>query len=60
MDMLSTRAGFGKALAELGEKYDFYVCDADLAEATKSGAFPAPEHTFAISDEVMQEITENE
>ena len=39
MDMLSTRAGFGKALAELGEKYDFYVCDADLAEATKSGAF---------------------
>ena len=33
---------------------------ADYIEATKSGAFPAPEHTFAISDEVMQEITENE
>lgn len=39
MEKMSTRAGFGKALAELGEKYDFYVLDADLAEATKSGAF---------------------
>lgn len=48
MDMMSTRAGFGKALAELGEKYDFYVLDADLAEATKSGAFKKafPERFF--------------
>lgn len=48
MEMMSTRAGFGKALAELGEKYDFYVLDADLAEATKSGAFKKafPERFF--------------
>ncbi len=48
MDMLSTRAGYGKALAELGEKYDFYVLDADLAEATKTGSFKKafPERFF--------------
>ena len=48
MDMLSTRAGYGKALVELGEKYDFYVLDADLAEATKTGGFKKafPERFF--------------
>ncbi len=35
----ATREGFGMALAELGEKYDFLVLDADLAAATKTGMF---------------------
>ena len=35
----ATREGFGAALAELGEKYDFLVLDADLAAATKTGMF---------------------
>ena len=35
----ATREGFGLALAELGEKYDFVVLDADLAAATKTGIF---------------------
>ncbi len=35
----ATREGYGAALAELGEKYDFLVLDADLAAATKTGVF---------------------
>ena len=35
-EKLSTRAGYGKALVELAEQYDFYVLDVDLAEATKT------------------------
>jgi transketolase len=35
----ATREGLGAALAELGEKYDFLVLDADLAAATKTGMF---------------------
>ena len=44
----ATREGFGAALAELGEKYDFYVLDADLAAATKTGMFKKkfPERFF--------------
>lgn len=38
-EKLSTRAGYGKALVELAEKYDYYVMDADLAEATKTADF---------------------
>ena len=38
-DKKATREGFGAALAELGEKYDFVVLDADLAAATKTGMF---------------------
>ena len=38
-DKKATREGFGAALAELGEKYDFVVLDADLAAATKTGVF---------------------
>ena len=38
-DKIATREAYGKALAELGEKYDFVVLDADLAEATKTGIF---------------------
>jgi len=35
----ATRESYGAALAELGEKYDFLVLDADLAAATKTGTF---------------------
>ena len=38
-EMIATRDGYGKALAELSEKYDFVVLDADLAAATKTGVF---------------------
>ena len=34
-EKIATREAYGKALAELGETYDFVVFDADLAEATK-------------------------
>ena len=37
---IATRDGYGAALVELGkERDDFIVMDADLAEATKTGAF---------------------
>ena len=47
-DKKATREGFGAALAELGEKYDFLVLDADLAAATKTGMFKKkfPERFF--------------
>ncbi len=38
-DKIATREGYGKALVELGEKHDFVVLDADLAEATKTCYF---------------------
>jgi len=38
-DKIATREAYGKALVELGEKYDFVVLDADLAEATKTCYF---------------------
>lgn len=38
-DKKATREAYGAALAELGEKYDFVVLDADLAEATKTVMF---------------------
>ena len=38
-EKIATREAYGKALAEFGEKYDFVVLDADLAEATKTGVF---------------------
>lgn len=37
--MLSTREAYGMALAELGERYDFYVLDADLSKATQTIKF---------------------
>jgi len=48
MEKIATREGYGKALAELGEKYDFVVMDADLAAATKTGVFKKkfPERFF--------------
>ncbi len=47
-DKIATRESYGNALAELGEKYDFVVLDADLAEATKTGTFKKkfPERFF--------------
>ena len=38
-DKIATRESYGKALAELSEKYDIVVMDADLAAATKTGIF---------------------
>ena len=35
----ATRESYGEALAELGDKYDFLVMDADLAGATKTSVF---------------------
>ena len=47
-DKKATRESYGAALAELGEKYDFLVMDADLAAATKTGMFKKkfPERFF--------------
>ena len=39
MEKKATREAYGAALVELGEKYDFLVLDADLAEATKTVMF---------------------
>ncbi|MDP4109821.1 MAG: transketolase family protein [Bacillota bacterium] len=46
--MASTREAYGKALEALGDKYDFYVFDADLSEATKTNLFAKkfPERFF--------------
>ena len=47
-DKKATREAYGAALAELGDKYDFVVLDADLAAATKTGVFKKkfPERFF--------------
>ncbi len=47
-DKIATREAYGKALVELGEKYNFVVMDADLAEATKTLYFKKafPERFF--------------
>ena len=47
-DKIATREAYGAALAELGDKYDFVVLDADLAAATKTGVFKKkfPERFF--------------
>ena len=47
-DKIATRESYGNAIAELGEKYDFVVLDADLAAATKTGIFKKkfPERHF--------------
>lgn len=37
--MSSTREAYGAALAEFGEKYNFYVFDADLSKATQTVHF---------------------
>ena len=47
-EKIATRESYGNALAELGDKYDFVVLDADLAAATKTGIFKKkfPERFF--------------
>ena len=35
----ATRVAYGRKLAELGEKYDFYVLDADLSGSTQTAVF---------------------
>ena len=36
---VATRESYGNALAELGEKYDIVVLDADLSKSTKTDTF---------------------
>ncbi len=38
-DKKATRNAYGEALAELGEKYDFLVMDADLSKSTMTATF---------------------
>ncbi len=38
-DKIATRESYGQALAELGEKYDIVVMDADLSASTKTATF---------------------
>ena len=47
-EKIATREAYGAALAELGDKYDFVVLDADLAAATKTATFKKkfPERFF--------------
>ena len=47
-EKIATREAYGNALADLGDKYDFVVLDADLAAATKTGIFKKkfPERFF--------------
>ena len=47
-DKKATRESYGAALVALADKYDFLVLDADLAAATKTGAFKKkyPERFF--------------
>ena len=44
----ATRAAYGRKLTELGEKYDFYVLDADLSGSTQTAVFAKkyPERFF--------------
>ncbi len=53
----ATRVAYGKKLAELGEKYDFYVLDADLSGSTQTAIFAKkyPERFFncGIAEENM-------
>ncbi len=38
-ERIATRVAYGKALADLGEKYDFFVLDADLSGSTQTAMF---------------------
>ena len=59
-DKIATREAYGASLAELGEKYDIVVLDADLAEATKTVMFKKkfPERFFdcGISEANMTSV----
>jgi transketolase len=39
LELISTREAYGLALAELGDKYAFWVLDADLSKATRTEIF---------------------
>jgi len=39
VDKIATRAAYGRALCDLGEKYDFVVMDADLSASTQTALF---------------------
>ena len=47
-EKIATREGYGNALVEFADDYDFVVLDADLAAATKTGIFKKkyPERFF--------------
>ena len=53
----ATRVAYGRKLTELGEKYDFYVLDADLSGSTQTAVFAKkyPERFFncGIAEENM-------
>lgn len=55
--VVATREAYGNALAELGNKYEFFVFDSDLAEATKTAtfkkAFPEKFFDFGIAEANM-------
>ena len=48
MGKTATREAYGRALAELGDTYDFVVLDADLSKSTKTDTFKQkfPERFF--------------
>ncbi len=39
MEKIATRTAYGNALKDLGEKYNFYVMDADLSSSTQTAVF---------------------
>ncbi len=57
---IATREAYGKALVELGEKYNFYVLSADLADSVKvdyfKKAFPARYIECGIAEANMMGI----
>ena len=38
-EKVATRVAYGKALAALGDQYDFFVMDADLSGSTQTAVF---------------------
>ena len=59
-EKIATREAYGAALAELGDKYNFVVLDADLAAATKTGVFkkkfPARHFDCGIAEGNMMSV----
>ncbi|MBE6581118.1 MAG: transketolase family protein [Ruminococcaceae bacterium] len=59
-EKIATREAYGQALAELGDKYNFVVLDADLAAATKTGVFkkkfPARHFDCGIAEGNMMSV----
>ena len=59
-DKEATRAAYGRKLAELGDKYNFYVLDADLSGSTQTAVFAKkyPQRFFncGIAEENMVSV----